>query len=135
MFIPGMPNFAPVMDLFSNLILIKLPRLYQHFKRLDLEPGMYASQRFMTIYAYNFPFKFVTRVWDLFFMQGWSIIFKVGIILLKILEPKLLESGFEQILVYIRDVHSSVDVKEILRMASEMTLPEQTLNEISMIFI
>lgn len=134
MFMPSMPIFAPVMDLLSDLIGVQLSKLHQHFKHLELEPGMYASQWFMTLFAYNFPFSFVTRVWDVFFVRGWEIIFKVGIVLLSSLEQQLLHSGFEQIIVLIRDVRLTVDADKVVREAMEMTLPERAEIRLAVLF-
>ena len=61
----------------------KLPRLYAHFKEMDVHPTMYSAQWFMTLFTYNFPFAVVVRIWDSVLAEGWKVIFRVALALLK----------------------------------------------------
>ena len=67
----------------QGLLKHKLPRLYAHFDALGLHPTMYSAQWFMTIFTYNFPFSVVVRIWDSFLLEGWKVVFRVALGLLK----------------------------------------------------
>ena len=40
-------------------------------------------QWFITIFTYNFPFSVVVRIWDCFLLEGWKVVFRVALGLLK----------------------------------------------------
>lgn len=40
-------------------------------------------QWFMTLFTYNFPFAVVVRIWDAVLSEGWKVIFRVALALLK----------------------------------------------------
>ncbi len=46
------------------------------------------SQWFITIFTYNFPFAAVVRIWDAFLLEGWKVVFRVALSLLKLHERK-----------------------------------------------
>lgn len=48
-----MPFFFYVTD---QLLREYVPEVWEHFKREGVEPSMFATQWFMTIYAQKFPF-------------------------------------------------------------------------------
>ncbi|KAJ3387688.1 hypothetical protein HDU92_001817, partial [Lobulomyces angularis] len=92
--------------LFQHTALVKklLPELYQHFNAHNINPTMYASQWFLTIFAYNFPFPLVFRIFDIIFSEGAILtILKFSISLLKKNLQNLLEKlEFEDILNFLK---------------------------------
>lgn len=87
-FMPGMPKVATLMHVFEKLLLKFLPDVSKHFTKEGLHCSMYASQWFITIYSYSFPFDLVTRVWDIFLHEGWKIVYRIAIALLKLTKSK-----------------------------------------------
>jgi hypothetical protein len=67
----------------QGLLKRKLPKLFEHFEGLGLHPTMYSAQWFITIFTYNFPFSVVVRIWDCFLLEGWKVVFRVALGLLK----------------------------------------------------
>jgi hypothetical protein len=67
----------------QGLMKRRLPRLFAHFEALDIHPTMYSAQWFITIFTYNFPFSVVVRIWDCFLLEGWKVVFRVALGLLK----------------------------------------------------
>ena len=70
----------------SRLISILLPGISTKLEQFQVDPSIFASQWFLTIFVYNMPFSLVARVWDLFFVKGWSIVFRVSIVLLELVK-------------------------------------------------
>lgn len=58
-------------------------------------PPIYATQWFMTIFSTNMPIELTLRIWDIFFIEGKKILYRVALAIFKILEKELLESDFE----------------------------------------
>lgn len=73
----------------------ELPKVGAHFDRECVHPIMFCSHWFNTVFAYSLPFEHLLRVWDVFLFEGWKIIFRVGLLLLKSAEEQLLARSFE----------------------------------------
>lgn len=100
--------------LFQHGALVKklLPNLHDHFQKFNINASMYASQwsalanclRFLTLFAYNFPFPIVFRIFDIIFAEGALVtILRFSISMLRKNEPQLLKKAeFEDILNYLK---------------------------------
>jgi hypothetical protein len=55
---------------FDRLLQEILPRLHEHLAEQGIRSTMYASQWFLTIFAYRFPLEFVYRVLDIILATG-----------------------------------------------------------------
>jgi len=83
---------------FEKLIRADIPKLAEHFERECVHPSMFCFNWFNTIFAYSLPFEHLLRVWDVFLFQGWKIIYRVGLTLLRSSEDQLLRNSLEGIL-------------------------------------
>ena len=54
---------------FEQLVKENLPKLGDHFLREMINPSMYASQWFITVFSYSFPFHLALRIWDVFLYE------------------------------------------------------------------
>jgi len=91
----------------ERLLELELPELYQHFKNEEVQPGLYASEWFSTLFAYSFPLEIgiqycpsvssgtsvftsliVVRLWDVYLEEGNEYLFKIALAILKV-EPSL----------------------------------------------
>lgn len=68
---------------FERLLEDFEPALYCHLHRRGVSPDLYATQWFLTLFAYRFPLQLVLRIYDLIFSQGLSAILKFGIVLMQ----------------------------------------------------
>jgi hypothetical protein len=60
------------------------PALYCHLHRRDIKPQVYATQWFLTLFAYRFPLQLVLRIYDLILSEGLeAAILKFGIVLMQ----------------------------------------------------
>ncbi|CAK4115816.1 unnamed protein product [Aphanomyces euteiches] len=115
------------MAIFDQCLKIYVPKLAEHLDAEGLHPTMYATQWFVTIFAYSFPFDFVTRVWDIFLHEGWKIVFRVTVALLKVNERKLMTLKFEKIMEFFRDMPPSVDTDEVVATAVNIPMTNRQL--------
>ena len=60
-----------------------------------MHASMFATQWFVTLFAYSLPLGVVERVWDVFMLEGVKVIFQVGVALLQRAEENLLALPFE----------------------------------------
>jgi hypothetical protein len=57
----------------------------------------------MTLFACFLPFESLPTIFDMFIMDGWRAVFRIGIQLLRQMEPVLLQKDLIEITVYFRD--------------------------------
>lgn len=88
---------------FSHLLRELLPELAEHLERHGVHAAMYASQWFLTLFAYAFPISLVTRIYDIVFAEGAAeTIMRVAIAMLKRSQDKIMEeTEFEHLLDYV----------------------------------
>ncbi|CAJ1461126.1 unnamed protein product [Effrenium voratum] len=81
--------------LLKNTQNAYLPDLSALFNRFSISAEFYATQWFLTLFAYSLPFPHVLRVWDHFLCRGVKFIHRVGLALLKEARPSLLGQSFD----------------------------------------
>ncbi|KAL9545277.1 hypothetical protein MBANPS3_007221 [Mucor bainieri] len=90
---------------FSSLLHDIVPKLAHYLDSLAIHPAMYASQWFLTLFAYAFPIPLIERIYDIIFAEGAAeTIMRVAIAMLKRSEDALLyqvNSEFEDVLDFI----------------------------------
>ena len=85
-----------------SLIEKKLPKLHKHFLNEMVTPPHYATHWFMTLFSTKMPLELTLRIWDIFFIEGIKILYRVGLAILKLNEKVLLKSDFEGITTCLR---------------------------------
>ncbi|GBC03589.1 hypothetical protein RclHR1_00520041 [Rhizophagus clarus] len=100
MFTLNMEGLQQRLYQFSCLLSQILPNLHSHFHLHGIQSAMYASQWFLSLFAYTYPLPLVFRIYDVVFAEGApETIMRVAIALLKKNEEKLLSFGeFEDLL-------------------------------------
>ncbi|KAL8657923.1 MAG: hypothetical protein Q9226_001448 [Calogaya cf. arnoldii] len=84
MFIQDMPGLHLHLYQFERLLEDTEPALYCHLHRRGVHPQLYATQWFLTLFAYRFPLQLVLRVHDLVLSEGLeTAILKFGILLMQ----------------------------------------------------
>ncbi|RVX06345.1 Ecotropic viral integration site 5 protein-like [Vitis vinifera] len=99
----GLPLVQQYLFQFENLVREQLPRLGEHFTQEVISPSMYASQWFITVFSYSFPFHLALRIWDVFLYEGVKIVFQVGLALLKYCHDDLTKLPFEKLIHALRN--------------------------------
>lgn len=84
MFVLDMPGLHLHLYQFERLLEDLEPALYCHLHRRAVPPQLYATQWFLTLFAYRFPLQLVLRVHDLVLSEGLEgAILKFGIVLMR----------------------------------------------------
>jgi hypothetical protein len=115
----------------DKLIQQYMPALAAHMEKENVILTMYGTKWFITIYSSSFPFNIVTRIWDIFLIRGWKIVFRVMLAVLKIHEAELLKTDFEGIMNLLsKDVHKGLDVDKLFTRAFKFPLKQRRLDEL-----
>ncbi|KAF2745816.1 GTPase-activating protein GYP5 [Sporormia fimetaria CBS 119925] len=84
LFVADMAGLHRHLYQFERLLEDLEPALYCHLRRRDVKPQLYATQWFLTLFAYRFPLQLVLRIYDLILSEGLeSAILKFGIVLMQ----------------------------------------------------
>lgn len=84
LFVHDMPGLHLHLYQFERLLEDFEPALYCHLRRREVKPQLYATQWFLTLFAYRFPLQLVLRIYDLILSEGLeSAILKFGIVLMQ----------------------------------------------------
>ncbi|MCJ1472012.1 GTPase-activating protein [Lambiella insularis] len=84
MFIQDMPGLHLHLYQFERLLEDIEPALCYHLHKRGITPSVYATQWFLTLFAYRFPLQLVLRVYDLILSEGLEgAILKFGIALMQ----------------------------------------------------
>ncbi|KAH8717111.1 rab-GTPase-TBC domain-containing protein [Phaeosphaeriaceae sp. PMI808] len=84
LFVHDMPGLHLHLYQFERLLEEFEPALYCHLRRREVKPQLYATQWFLTLFAYRFPLQLVLRIYDLILSDGLeSAILKFGIVLMQ----------------------------------------------------
>ncbi|XP_056116635.1 TBC1 domain family member 4 isoform X3 [Rhinichthys klamathensis goyatoka] len=126
---PDMISLQIQMYQLSRLLHDYHRNLYTHLEEHEICPSLYAAPWFLTLFASQFPLGFVARIFDLLFVQGTEVIFKVALCLLSNHEGEILECDcFESIVEYLKSTiptltHSQME--ETITKATEMDISKQ----------
>ena len=103
-------HFTPKMELlhvrmyqWERLLVDELPLLSSHLQVEGIMSTMYASQWFLTLFAYRFPIAMVYRIMDLLVFEGVNVLFQIGLALLKRSEMLILHMDFENLLDFLQN--------------------------------
>jgi hypothetical protein len=65
----GLPLVQQCLIQFERLAKKLVPRAGEHFEKEMINPSMHASQLFVTMFLYSFPFSLALRIWDVFLVE------------------------------------------------------------------
>eukprot|EP00758_Cryptobia_borreli_P004291 Tbor_TRINITY_DN4290_c0_g1::TRINITY_DN4290_c0_g1_i1::g.23938::m.23938/K19944/TBC1D10; TBC1 domain family member 10 len=114
MYVQGFPMLQLFFYQLRALSLKQIPKLQRHFDKLGVDPSFFAAQWFLTLFVYHFDFRALLRIWDIFMCEGWKIIFRCSLSLMKWEESRLLKLSFEQILPALKTLHENKDPDAII---------------------
>ncbi|KAJ8787212.1 hypothetical protein J1605_005798 [Eschrichtius robustus] len=126
---PDMMSLQIQMYQLSRLLHDYHRDLYNHLEENEISPSLYAAPWFLTLFASQFPLGFVARVFDIIFLQGTEVIFKVALSLLSNQEALIMEcENFENIVEFLKstlpDMNSS-EMEKLITQVFEMDISKQ----------
>ena len=82
---------------FNELISQKVPRVWEHFKKLEITTELYLIPWFEEIFTGTLNYKILLRVLDLYLLNGDYILYQVGLTIIKIQEEDILNSTISEV--------------------------------------
>ena len=125
---------------FERLICIYLPELYTAFKRNNISTNYFISPWFITLYTHSYNgnnTKILMRIFDLFILDGWLAIIRIGLILLKNYQNDLFSMEFEELLHFLinelkekYDFFDDNNYEKFIELYNDMKLPKGLVNNL-----
>nr|KAF6428587.1 TBC1 domain family member 4 [Rousettus aegyptiacus] len=126
---PDMMSLQIQMYQLSRLLHDYHRDLYNHLEENEISPSLYAAPWFLTLFASQFPLGFVARVFDIIFLQGTEVIFKVALSLLSSQETLIMEcENFESIVEFLKSSlpdMNTTEMEKIITQVFEMDISKQ----------
>lgn len=124
------PNF-PMLQLcffqLKKLMNLHCPKVISHLESLGLDVSIFAAQWFMTLFVYHFPFRGVLRLWDIFLCEGWKIVFRVSITLLKWEENNIVGKPIDECMKTVRTISDNKNPDEIIERSMALKFKTECL--------
>ncbi|XP_041699936.1 TBC1 domain family member 4 isoform X1 [Coregonus clupeaformis] len=126
---PDMTSLQIQMYQLSRLLHDYHRELYSHLEEHEICPSLYAAPWFLTLFASQFPLGFVARIFDILFVQGNEVIFKVALCLLCSHEGEILKcDSFETTVDYLKTTIPNLthtQMEETISKVLEMDISKQ----------
>ncbi|XP_069833606.1 TBC1 domain family member 1 isoform X2 [Dendropsophus ebraccatus] len=126
---PDMVTLQIQMYQLSRLLHDYHRDLYNHLEEYEIGPSLYAAPWFLTMFASQFPLGFVARVFDMLYLQGSEVIFKVALSLLGSHKPLILQQeNLESIVEFIKNTLPNlglVQMEKTINQVFEMDISKQ----------
>ena len=108
-----------------------MPKVYTLFKKEGLMPSMYATEWFICIFSRNLKFNSLVRVFDVFLLEGYIILYRIALAFIKINENKFFEKNIE--LVYITNTFKTLyDIEPdlLFKTSFRFNISVKTINQL-----
>ncbi|KAG0283904.1 GTPase-activating protein [Linnemannia gamsii] len=102
-FTPDMNTLQLRLYQFEQLMEETVPMVHKHFLNQGIRSTMYASQWFMTLFAYKFPLDLVFRIYDTLLVEGVESLLRFSIALLKANHDQILNHDFETLIEFLKN--------------------------------
>ena len=92
-------SYYILLALFRKL----MPKLYAHFLNQGYVPTQQVTHWFMTVFSTKMPIELTLRIWDIFFIEGHNILYRLVLAIYKANEKDLLKCDYENIFATIKE--------------------------------
>ncbi|GAB5588134.1 GTPase-activating protein [Umbelopsis nana] len=102
-FTPQMETLHQRLYQFEGLLKEHIPHLHRHLEAQGIRASMYASQWFMTLFAYKFPFNLVYRIYDIVLAEGTEALFRFSLALMERNQATILSLDFDGLVHFLKN--------------------------------
>ncbi|KAK9321932.1 rab-GTPase-TBC domain-containing protein [Lipomyces orientalis] len=103
LFLPDMPGLHIRLYQFDRVIEDTIPAVHVHLARQGVLSSMYASQWFLTFFAYKFPLPIVLRIFDIVVAEGLEAILRFGVALLRRNADAIVDLDFDALVNFLKN--------------------------------
>ena len=132
-YLPGFPELKKTFFILLNLEKKFVPKVYELFKKEGMVPSMYASEWFICLFSRNLDFKTLVRIFDVFLLEGYKVIYRFALAFIKIKEDEFLKAkdGLISIMNIINKCLENPDIDVLFKIAFGFSLSRKDLNKLA----
>lgn len=102
-FLYEMPGLHLRLYQFDRILEDTLPDIHIHLSRQGVRSSMFASQWFLTLFAYKFPLQIVLRIFDVIMAEGIEAMLRFAVGLVRRNAATIIGLEFDQLLAFLKD--------------------------------
>ena len=131
-YLPGFPELKKTFYILLNLEKKFVPKVYELFKKEGMIPSMYASEWFICLFSRNLEFNGLVRIFDVFLLEGYKVIYRFSLAFLKIKEDEFLKGkdGLASIMQTLNKCYENVDIENLFKIAFGFSLSRKDLDKL-----
>ena len=131
-YLPGFPELKKTFYILLNLEKKFIPKIYELFKKEGMIPSMYASEWFICLFSRNLEFQNLVRIFDVFLLEGYKVIYRFSLAFLKLKETEFLKGkdGLASIMQTINQCLENVDIENLFKIAFGFSLSRKDLDKL-----
>ena len=131
-YLPGFPELKKTFYILLNLEKKFVPKIYELFKKEGMMPSMYASEWFICLFSRNLDFHTLVRIFDVFLLEGYKVIYRFALALLKSKENEFLKGkdGLVSIMATLNKSMENTDVENLFSIAFGFSLSRKDLDKL-----
>ena len=128
------PDLKKICFVFLNLQKRYINNIYNLFKKEGIMPTMYLSSWFISIFTRTLEFHVLLRVFDCFFLEGFKVIYRIALALLKMSESKFLKADTGEVLPIVYKCHENLNVEQLFKVAFGFNISRSYIDKCEEIF-
>jgi len=110
----NVPLLSTSLIQFQRCIEIMNPLIWVHFEEESINLNLFATPWFLTLFAYDSQLEFLHRLWDIFFNEGFSIIFRTAMAILREGEDLLMKYDIIQVKDYFQYAPRQITAPDLI---------------------
>ena len=131
-FFDDFPGLRKKFFILLNLEKKFIPKIYKIFQRDGIIPTMYASTWLISIFANTLEFKIVLRIFDCLFLEGFKVIYRITLALLKLKENEFLKAGQGETMPLLVACTKNLDEEELFKVAFSFSISRNFIDKIEL---
>jgi len=130
-YLPSFPELKKTFYILLNLEKKYIPKIYEIFKKEGMIPSMYASEWFICLFSRNLSFDILVRIFDVFLLEGFKVIYRFALAFLKLKEDEFLgaKDGLVSIMNTCNNCLEHVDVENLFKVAFGFSLSRKHIDK------
>ena len=130
-YLPSFPELKKTFYILLNLEKKYIPKIYEIFKKEGMIPSMYASEWFICLFSRNLSFDILVRIFDVFLLEGFKVIYRFALAFLKLKEDEFLKAkdGLVSIMKTCNECLEHVDVENLFKVAFGFSLSRKQIEK------
>jgi hypothetical protein len=131
-YLPGFPELKKTFYILLNLEKKFVPKVYELYKKEGMIPSMYASEWFICLFSRNLEFNGLVRIFDVFLLEGYKVIYRFSLAFLKIKEDEFLKGkdGLASIMQTINKSYENIDIENLFKIAFGFSISRKDLDKL-----